>query len=164
MSRSVELFERSPAEVEALFGAPLGTRPGGPRLPGRANAKSGLKFVQSAGAFNVEVGFGADDAVCYAIFEKKNRTPIEEIEVRQILLLCAARAEWTDVTPTVWNPRARRSAPVAGIRDFQYRETDAKKNVARILLARHQLRPGRVAVWTLAWQADIEKELRAAVA
>jgi hypothetical protein len=31
-------------------------------------------------------------------------------------------------------------------------------------LARHQWRPGRLAVWTLSWQADIGKELGARIA
>ncbi len=164
MARLYEIFERTPAEVISLFGTPLGTRPDGPRLPGRANAASCLRFVQATGAYNVEIGFGADEAVCYALFEKKNRTPLAVVEVRQILLQCAARSEWSDITPNTWNAKTKRTVPAAGFRDFQYRETDAKKNVLRLLLGRHQFRPGRVAVWSLAWQADIEKELRTAIA
>lgn len=162
MAKSLEIFERTPAEIAKLYGAPLGTTPGA-RLPGRANAKGSLKFTRDTGAYNVEIGFDASDAVCYALFEKKNRAPIAEVEVRQLLLQCAARADWADVTPVAWNSKSKRNAPLAGFRDYQYRETDAKKNVTRILLARLQMRPARLAVWTLNWHADIETELRARI-
>ncbi len=163
MSKAIEVFERNPAEVAKLYGASLGTTPGA-LLPGRANAKACLKFTRDTGAYNVEIGFDANEAVCYALFEKKDRTPLAEVEVRQLLLQCAARADWTEVTPSAWNPKTKRNTPAAGFRDFQYRETDVKKNVTRILLARHQLRPARLAVWSLVWTADIERELKRAIA
>lgn len=159
MAGEIEIFGRKPREIIQLYGAPLGTAPGGPMPAGRANAKGCLKLSKDTGAYNVEIGFDAEDEVCYALFEKKNRGALEDIEVRQLLLQCAAGAEWTDVTATAWNPRTKKTSPPRGFRDYQYREPAPDKSIKKILLARRQFHPGRLAVWTLGWQADIEKEL-----
>jgi hypothetical protein len=154
-----EIFERSPAEVARIYGAPLGAAPDAPTTRARANAKGCFKFTKDTGAYNVEVGFTADRRVCYAMFEKKDKGAIEPIEARQILLQCAAAAEWTDITTSRMNTKTKKLEPAAGHRDYQYRELDPAKAVKKLLLARHQFRPSRLVVYSLAWQADIVREL-----